>query len=169
MSTSTDATDRTARRARTRRMAVRGVIAAGALALLASCTPSQMRSWYDSQGIDHSKMSEQQVADAAAWATDFWAEQADLNKFNWVLDDGQLARLRQCESGGNYGIVSSTGTYRGAYQFSQSTWNSVASQHYPRYVGLDPAAASPQVQDAMTRALWSMTGPRSWPVCGYRV
>ena len=57
MSTSTDTTDRSIRRSRTRRMAVRGVIAAGALALLASCSPSQMRSWYDSQGIDHSKMS----------------------------------------------------------------------------------------------------------------
>jgi prephenate dehydratase len=56
-----------------------------------------------------------------------------------------------------------------AYQFHRGTWDNVARQHFPKYVGVDPARAEPKVQDAMTRALWSMTGPRSWPVCGYRV
>ncbi|WP_283251050.1 transglycosylase family protein [Rhabdothermincola salaria] len=161
------------RRTRTRRLAARSLLAIAALVVLASCTPNQMRTWYTNQGIDHSEMSEQQVAEAAYVATIYWAavfaENAELSKFNHVLTDGQLYNLRRCESTDNYGAVSSTGLYRGAYQFHQNTWNNVARQHYPKYVGVDPARAEPKVQDAMTRALWSMTGPRSWPVCGYRV
>ena len=80
--------------------------------------------------------------------------------------DQQLARLRSCESGGNYAAVNSSGSYRGAYQFSRSTWSNVARRVLPDYVGVDPAAAPAPVQDAMARALWSMTGSRSWPVCG---
>ena len=63
---------------------------------------------------------------------------ADLragDKFHHVLSDAQLARLRQCESGGNYRISSASGAYRGAYQFHRGTWNSVASRHYPYLVG----------------------------------
>jgi hypothetical protein len=159
--------------ARRRRRGVRLVLATAALAVLAACSPTQMREWYDSQGIDHSQMSEQQVADAAAVATWWWGEvfkeNAELARWDWVLTPEQLYRLRMCESTDNYQAVSSTGLYRGAYQFHQGTWDSVARQHLPRYVGIDPAMAQPKVQDAMTRALWSMTGPRSWPVCGYRV
>ncbi len=90
-----------------------------------------------------------------------------------MLSDDQLYRLRWCETGDNYTAVGGTGAYlgayRGAYMFLRSTWDSVARLHYPAYVGLDPAAARPEVQDAMARALWSMSGPRPWPVCGLRV
>ena len=161
------------RKGTARRRVLRLAIVAVALVVLGACSPAQMRDWYTSQGIDHSQMSEQEVAYAAAVATNYWtavfAEQADLARFDWVLNPDQLFRLRWCESTDNYQAVSRTGAYRGAYQFHQGTWDSVARQHFPRYVGLDPAAAAPNVQDAMTRALWSMTGPRSWPVCGYRV
>ena len=78
----------------------------------------------------------------------------------------QWAALRQCESGGNYSIVSANGRYRGAYQFSQATWDSVAAAAHPHLVGVDPAAASPGDQDAMALALYSMRGPSPWPHCG---
>jgi muramidase (phage lysozyme) len=74
--------------------------------------------------------------------------------------------LRQCESGGDYTIVSPGGTYRGAYQFNQGTWNSVASRWRPDLVGVDPAAASPEDQDAMARALYDEAGASPWPHCG---
>ena len=77
-----------------------------------------------------------------------------------------LAGLRNCESGGNYGAVNSSGTYRGAYQFSRSTWNSVASKSFPHLVGVDPASAAPADQDAMAQALYSSSGSSPWPVCG---
>ena len=82
--------------------------------------------------------------------------------------DETLANLRACESHGNYGAVSSSGTYRGAYQFSRRTWNNVAGTVLPAFVQHDPATAPPHVQDAMARALWKMEGPRQWPVCGPR-
>ena len=79
---------------------------------------------------------------------------------------GALASIRACESGGNYGAVSSSGQYRGAYQFDRQTWNGVAARHAPSLVGQDPAAAAPADQDAMASALMSERGSSPWPVCG---
>ena len=78
----------------------------------------------------------------------------------------QWAALRRCESGGNYSIVSANGRYRGAYQFSQATWDSVARSADPSLVGVDPAAAPPAAQDAMAYALYRMSGASPWPHCG---
>ena len=71
----------------------------------------------------------------------------------------QWAALRQCESSGNYGAVSPSGLYRGAYQFDLSTWASVGGDG-------DPAMASPAEQDHRAQVLWSQRGPSPWPVCG---
>ena len=80
-----------------------------------------------------------------------------------------LARLRACESGppsGNYSITNPTGAFRGAYQFTRSTWDGVATRWYPHLVGLDPINASAEQQDQMARALWSERGAQPWPTCG---
>jgi hypothetical protein len=69
------------------------------------------------------------------------------------------AKLRNCESGGNYQAVSASGKYRGAYQFDQRTWESVGG------VG-DPVDASPEEQDLRARMLYARSGNRPWPVCG---
>ncbi len=114
--------------------------------VLASCTPEQI-------AAVHAHHQAMQAGD----------------KHRGVVSDAGLARLRQCESNGNYHIVSASGAYRGAYQFHRSTWNAVASRHYPHLVGVDPAAASPYDQDRMARALWSEQGRRPWPHCGRRV
>jgi hypothetical protein len=79
-----------------------------------------------------------------------------------LVDDGQAeawARLRDCESGGDYTAVSSDGLYRGAYQFSWSTWASVGGSG-------DPAEASPEEQDYRARVLYERSGRGQWPVCG---
>jgi hypothetical protein len=78
----------------------------------------------------------------------------------------EWAALRNCESGGDYSIVSSSGRYRGAYQFGRSTWDSVAERNNPLLVGVDPAAASAAEQDAMALALYREAGAGPWPVCG---
>ncbi len=72
---------------------------------------------------------------------------------------GNLASIRACESGGNYGAVSSNGRYRGAYQFDRQTWASVGGS-------CDPAAASPGEQDARAAQLQSQRGSNPWPNCG---
>jgi hypothetical protein len=86
-----------------------------------------------------------------------------------VLDQDQLYRLRVCESGDNYEAVSAYGTFRGAYQFSRSTWDSVASRHFDFLVGVDPIEADPAWQDVMAKALWSERGRAPWPHCGRRI
>ena len=86
-----------------------------------------------------------------------------------VLTEAQLKRLRDCESTDNYEAISPSGTYRGAYQFDQRTWDDVAGRHFPWLVGLDPIDAEFYWQDAMTRALFSERGAQPWPVCGKRI
>jgi hypothetical protein len=71
-----------------------------------------------------------------------------------------LARIRQCESGGNYSAVSPDGRYRGGYQFDAQTWVSVGGSG-------DPALASPAEQDYRAQLLYSQRGGQPWPVCQY--
>lgn len=85
------------------------------------------------------------------------------------LSSDDLYRLRMCESTDNYQAISKSGTYRGAYQFDQPTWDGVASRHFPWLVGIDPINAEPWWQDSMTRALWSERGAQPWPYCGKKV
>jgi resuscitation-promoting factor RpfA len=64
-------------------------------------------------------------------------------------------RLRTCESGGNYSIVSANGHYYGAYQFDLATWASVGG------TGL-PSQASPAEQDYRALYLYRMRGWQPW-------
>jgi hypothetical protein len=109
------------------------------------------------------------VAAAAVTLTGCVGAPAVHDKFPTAISNEGLYRLRKCESGDNYGAVNRSGTYRGAYQFSRSTWNGTARAHYPELQGIDPAAAAPWDQDRMARALWANGGPGHWPVCSRRV
>ncbi len=81
-----------------------------------------------------------------------------------------LASIRQCESGSNYGAVSSSGKYRGAYQFASSTWRtSVAGAGYDTAAYPLANEAPPEVQDAAAYWLYTnATVSRQWPVCSRR-
>ncbi len=84
----------------------------------------------------------------------------------------QWEALRQCESTGNYRAISISppGRYRGAYQFSRSTWDWVASRTGADHlVGVDPAEASPADQDRMALALWEINGWAPWPACSRKL
>jgi peptidoglycan hydrolase-like protein with peptidoglycan-binding domain len=72
-----------------------------------------------------------------------------------------LARLRACESGGNYSTNTGNGFY-GAYQFDLGTWNGLG------YSGR-PSDASPATQDAAARTLQSQRGWSPWPACSHRL
>lgn len=67
-----------------------------------------------------------------------------------------LACIRSYESGGDYGAVSPSGQYRGAYQFDRGTWSSAGGSG-------DPAAAPPAEQDARAWALYQSRGLQPWP------
>ncbi len=75
-----------------------------------------------------------------------------------TITDG-WARLRNCESSGNYQAVSASGLYRGAYQFDVRTWQSVGGSG-------DPADAPPAEQDMRAETLYRSRGRSPWPVCG---
>jgi len=69
-----------------------------------------------------------------------------------------LARIAECESGGDPTLVSSNGVYRGKYQFAVSTWKAVGGKG-------DPAAASEAEQDKRAAILMRVQGPSAWPAC----
>jgi len=69
----------------------------------------------------------------------------------------------QIESNGNYGAVSPGGTYRGAWQFDQRTWDSnAAASGRGDLVGVDPATAAPGDQDALAHDLYQRRGNQPW-------
>jgi hypothetical protein len=74
--------------------------------------------------------------------------------------DSDLAKLRACESGGNYSTNTGNGYY-GAYQFALGTWHSLG------YAGR-PDQASPATQDAAVRQLQARSGWGQWPACSRR-
>ena len=78
----------------------------------------------------------------------------------------QWEALRYCEATGDYTAVNPTGRYRGAYQFSTTTWDWIAGLYHEHLVGVDPAAAAPADQDAMANSLYDLRGRGQWPVCG---
>ena len=78
----------------------------------------------------------------------------------------QWHALRQCESTNNYRAISPTGRYRGAYQFSITTWDWLAGARYPELGGVDPIDATVTDQDKMAYALYGIYGRSPWPVCG---
>jgi len=77
------------------------------------------------------------------------------NNYSGSLNEW-LTALRTCEAGGNYQRNSGNGFY-GAYQFSLSTWKSVASRIRPDLAGIRPDQASPADQDAMIIANTKMS------------
>ena len=65
-----------------------------------------------------------------------------------------LAKIAQCESGGNIAAVSPSGQYRGKYQFSQATWEALGGTG-------DPAEAEEHVQDLYAAKLYAAARPRA--------
>jgi peptidoglycan hydrolase-like protein with peptidoglycan-binding domain len=73
-----------------------------------------------------------------------------------------LAKIAQCESGGNIAAVSPSGRYRGKYQFSQATWEALGGAG-------DPAEAEESVQDMFAARLYADRGLAPWPACSAAV
>ena len=79
-----------------------------------------------------------------------------------VIPAGDVwARLRRCESGGNYTTNTGNGFY-GAYQFLPRTWRGLG------FPGL-PHQAPPEMQDEAARKLQARSGWGQWPVCSRRI
>jgi Transglycosylase-like domain len=70
-----------------------------------------------------------------------------------------LEAIAACESGGDPTDVGGGGLYRGKYQFSYETWQSVGGTG-------DPAAAPEAEQDRRAAMLLARDGAGHWPACG---
>ncbi|MEK9195738.1 MAG: transglycosylase family protein [Patescibacteria group bacterium] len=75
--------------------------------------------------------------------------------------DDAWAKLRACESGGNYNINTGNGYY-GAYQYNNGTWN-----NYGGYARADLAPAA--VQDAKAKETQAARGWSPWPGCSSKL
>jgi hypothetical protein len=72
-------------------------------------------------------------------------------------------RAHESDTAGGYGAVSSGGSYRGAYQFAQGTFDAaVAGAGYGEYAGLPADQVPPEVQDAAAAHLYSVSGNNPW-------
>jgi hypothetical protein len=72
-------------------------------------------------------------------------------------------RAHESDTSGGYQAVSAGGTYRGAYQFLQSTWdNAAGAAGRADLVGADPASVAPADQDAVAAYLYSQVGSQPW-------
>jgi hypothetical protein len=78
-----------------------------------------------------------------------------------AASEDDFARLRMCESGGNYAINTGNGFY-GAYQFDLRTWHGLG------YDG-KPSDAAPGTQDRAARTLQAQRGWQPWPACSRKL
>ena len=69
-------------------------------------------------------------------------------------------RVSECESGRNPNALAAGGAYRGAFQFSRSTW-----VNSPRSPGGDPVAYTYRTQAFVAVRLKTRDGKGHWPSC----
>jgi hypothetical protein len=75
----------------------------------------------------------------------------------------ECTRGYESDTAGGYGAVSSGGSYRGAYQFAQGTFDAaVAGAGYGEYAGVPADQVPPEVQDAAAAHLYSVSGNNPW-------
>jgi hypothetical protein len=70
-----------------------------------------------------------------------------------------LKQVAECESHGNPRAVGGGGSFRGAFQFMESTWHAVGGEG-------DPADAPLEEQYRRAAILMARSGSSPWPVCG---
>ena len=106
------------------------------------------------QRLMHSKLRSHPVTEVVDVGTTPRPQYAPAHDgLNWPA-------LANCESGGNPRMVSSNGEYRGLYQFTMGSWESVGGSG-------DPIDASSSEQTYRAQLLYQRSGDGVWPVCGH--
>jgi len=83
-----------------------------------------------------------------------WRRKASPENKRWAR------RVASCESGRNPDCLGAGGIYRGAFQFSEGTW-----QNAPQSPGGDPIAFSYRTQAWVAVRLKTRDGAGHWPNC----
>ena len=110
---------------------------------------------------------EAEAAAAAAAAAPAYRSGSSSSRYGGCNGDVDCflacTRSHESDTSGGYGAVSSGGSYRGAYQFQQSTWDAaVAGAGYDQYAGVPADQVPAEVQDAAAAHLYSVSGTRPW-------
>jgi Transglycosylase-like domain/Putative peptidoglycan binding domain len=122
-------------------------------------TASAVRAFQRSHGLTVDGIVGPQTSAALGIGTAAAAPRSTRSAATTTAPSATLARIAQCESGGNPAAISADGRYRGKYQFSRATWRAMGGTG-------DPAKAPEAVQDRMAAALLAQAGTSPWPVCG---
>jgi transglycosylase-like protein len=113
------------------------------------------------------------VANASGDSARYGGEGRNIDKRHKEIYDGLWKRkvspenkrwarkVAACESGNDADAIGADGLYRGAFQFSLSTWRSS-----PRSPGGDPIAFSYKTQAFVAVRLKGRSGSSPWPNCG---
>ena len=115
--------------------------------------------------IDAATTHPNTVGIAASARGGYWLAVGAIDESSSLVNDPFLACTRGHESNqaGGYQAVSPGGTYRGAYQFDQATWDNAARMAgRDDLVGVDPAAAAPADQDLLAMTLFHAEGGSPW-------
>ena len=115
--------------------------------------------------IDDSAPHPNTVGIAPSARGGYWLAVGPIDETSNIANDPFLActRAHESDQAGGYQAVSPGGTYRGAYQFDQSTWDN-ASRMAGRndLVGRDPATVAPADQDLVAITLYHEHGSSPW-------
>ena len=131
-------------------LATKIVLAALAAVLLAAATFAAVSSADDSGSSE--RLSAQE-ANKPIYDRQ-WKRKVQPQRKRWAR------RLAECESGRNPNALGAGGTYRGAFQFSRSTWVNA-----PRSPGGDPIRFSFKTQAFVAVRLRMRDGKGHWPNC----
>jgi hypothetical protein len=118
--------------------------------------------------IDMSGAHPNTVGIAASERGGYWLAVGPIDETSSIANDPFLActRAHESDQAGGYQAVSASGTYRGAYQFDQGTWDNAARMAgRDDLVGVDPATVAPADQDLVAITLFHARGGAPW---GYR-
>ena len=136
------------------------------IAVLASCTATDVKMLMNELGISISDQEAIAIADGYNARLEEERQARQFLSFAAALHDEPFlvcTRAHESDTAGGYVAVSASGTYRGAYQFSQSTWNSTASHAgWGHLYAVDPITVGVFWQDAMAWHLYGWQGASPW-------
>src|SRR6266700_5793138 len=135
------------------------------VATIYSVAPKQplTSSLQPSSALSKDSSSSLRLSSTPSFATPILTPSPSSTTPKHVSTSARLQCIRDHESNGNYQENTGNGFY-GAYQFLQSTWNSVADLiGRPDLKGVLPNLVSPPVQDQAAAMLLQTQGTKPWP------
>lgn len=130
-------------------------------AVIAWIEGEQRARWY--AGVELAEREAQQAREAAARPVSRSTGGGGGSCAGDVACFLACTRAHESDTAGGYGAVSPSGTYRGAYQFAQATWDAaVAGAGWAEYAGMPADQAPPWVQDAAAAHLYGVSGNAPW-------